>query len=816
MRYLAKMMVAWLGDTQRDFRFALRQLVRRGSRTVIAIATLAIGIGVVMAVFSAAFTVLRPPHYKDGTRLVSVWLKYLKARNIYFGPSGPPARRVVSAGRLDAAASYRLTQAVWGVSGARFQLNTAYVSRGFFRLLGTTPALGRFPVPAEYSGESTGVVVIGQGVWRQLFGSNPHVLGKTLRFEGRLYVVIGVAPPGFDFPTVLSPSSATAKTQMWLPWTANANPPSGFWGTTGMIACLPRGMRPEQVAARLNSIGATLVGPEEWDSGSTLKFLVVPLETELVGAARPTLHLLLLAAAVLYFVAMLNVTGLFSAHSWYRRGEMATRLALGAPPARLVRGLVVESCTLAVAAGAFGLVLGLWLLAALRFAAPHGLLASAHVDAAAVAVCVGLALAASVAADLPSILAVLHVDPADTMRGAQPGRTSQRRSFGRFLVAAETAGTVMLLATCIALVHSFRALAQVPIGMRTHGVLTLSLVASTAKYDTRAKQQELLSRLLHAASAVPEVSSTAISGAPLLSSMYFIPANLSTGGRTVVSDEARSVTPGFFKTLGIPVVYGRGFNSGDKYNGPPVAVVNELFARQAWSASNPIGQRIGVMEKGKVVRSFTIVGVVGNARDNRLQSPPVPEFYLPLQQNLPYALSITLVLRASGSLPWLERHVQSRIWDVLPNTPISFFHPLSWSIANAEATPGFLARLMSALGVISIVLAILGVYSVFSYSVALRTREIGLRMALGATPNNIATLVLGESARLLAVGIALGIPGAIATSRLLRGLLFSVSATSWFILVIASAVVAATVLATCYLPARSAAHVDPRDALHDA
>jgi predicted permease len=809
-----------------DLRLALRRLRRAPGFALSGLAALALGVGAVTAVWSVVDAVLlRPLPFAD-ERVVQVW-----------GAGAPDlddARLPQSAGNyldleregrsFERLAGYRSDGfGVLGASGEPQRVGGAEVTAGFFEVFGARPLLGRaFSAALDGpdalgSGGSGGqrLAVLGEGYWRAAFAADPAAVGRTLTVEGEPATIVGVMPAAFAWP----PSDVA----LWL--LSPLPVPRAPLGVTGDLLA-NRGLRYFQAVGRLRAgVGAEAVAAElgalarrmeEADPANNAGYgmRVVPLKQELVGDQRPGLYLLLAAVALVLLVALADVAGLLLARAAERRGELALRAALGASRSRLARELGAEALVLSALGGAAGLLLaraGVGLF--LRWA-PPGLprLAEVAVDARAAALAGVAALAAALLCGAaPAFLwtaaarGALHPSLAGGGRSVSGTRGQGLR---RALVVGQVAVALSVLSGAGLLLQSFLRLERVDPGFRGRDAATVTIPLPVERYPDRASQGRFYRRLAAELERQPATRDAAL-GFPLPMSDG-AGSSVTAQPEGAVSPDAReipalfgTVSPGYFRALGIPLLAGRDFRAADGEDGAPAVVVSASLARRAWPGLEPLGRqlRLGFDE------SFTVVGVVDDVRSQGLEVPPRPTVYLPYATlPLPY---LEAVVPGPADPASVAKAVRAAVRAVDPQLPIGAVGTVAGTVRETLDGPRLRAALLALFSSAALLLAAVGVYGVVSYSVTRRRREIGVRLALGATRLRVLRATLSEGLALALMGAALGLPLTLGLGRLLGSLLFGIGAHDPATLAAAVAGVALVALVASVVPAQRAARTDP-------
>ena len=792
-----------------DLRFGARQLRRRPGFTLVAVLTLALGIGANAAVFTVVDGVLlRPLPYPQADRIVALQTTTASGIPASLSPADfRDYQRDVSS-LAHAAAFTRADVALTG-AGEPQRLTGTTVTPGFFDVMGVAPAIGR-PFTTTDPNDA-GYVMLAHGLWQRAFGGDPAIVGRAVTLDAERYVVVGVMPPGFDFPD---------KSQFWIPLAFTPHQLEDSQRGARWIQAVAR-LAPGTPVAAANADVATLAGrlaTQYPDKDARYGARVTPLLDTLVANVRPALLVLQAAVLLVLLVACANVANLFLVRAAGRRTEVAIRASIGAGRARLVRQFLTESLLLAVVGGAAGLLLATWgvraLLALDPTALPRadsvGLAPSVFAFTAAVALIAGLVFGAVPAAQLA------RTDLQATLRegGRQAG--GGRRLRGA-LVVAEMALALVLAAGAGLLVRSFYNLQHVDKGYDANGVLTFSLALPEGAYPTPASVLAFYHQLLPSLDAVPGVEAAGmIFGLPL--GDFNGHSTFSIEGRRLPDEDAqnayvRVIGGEYFRTMRIPLRDGRRFTNADGPNAPPVAILNETAARRYFAGQSALGHRLRLHASFVHVKyGFReIVGVVGDVKHRGLADATDPEVYIPYDQQ-PMDFGVVVARTRADPLS-VVGGVKGRIHELDPALPIADVLPMRTIVADSVANDRFITILLALFAGLALGLAAIGIYGVMSYAVAQRTREIGVRMALGAARADVLRLVAREGLRLSALGVAIGLAASVAATRGLTALLFGVTAGDPLTYAAVAAVLVATALAACYVPARRAARVDPLVAL---
>ncbi|HEX4966122.1 MAG TPA: ABC transporter permease [Thermoanaerobaculia bacterium] len=796
----------WLDDLRRDVRFGLRSLVRSPAFTAVAVLCLALGIGANAAIFSVLNAVLlRPLPYPEPQRLVRIW----ETMELGTGTVSIPNYRdwVAQATGFAQLATWRRGSANLQGTGEPERVRSIAATPNLFQMLNVEPRLGRAFDPLRDEPGKAQVAVIGEGLWRKRFGADSKIVGRTLRLDGRQYEVIGVMPAAFDFPPGWS------QTDLWV---LDEPSPDGarqrgshFLNVAGR---LKRGVSLEQATAQLKTVAARIAKayPVE-QTGRSVK--VLPLQEAVVGDVRPALWILSGAVALVLLIACANVANLLLARAAVRQREVAIRLALGASRARLVRQFLVESVVLALAGAVLGVLLARWSLTVLGPLAQGALPLAGGVplDFRVFLFLLGVSLLSGLAFGIVPALQSARGDVRDSL--TETGKSTSSRGQQRFrsgLVVAEIAVTLVLLVGAGLLLRGFRNLSGTEPGLVAKNVLTAHLAVPVPRLPTATART--FRPVLDGIRRLPEVRAAA------LVSMLPIQSAWTNGSFTVVGRpapppgkepiaELRVASPQFFQALGIPIRRGRDFEERDGESGPRVVIVNEAFARRIFPGAEAVGQRLRFDDP----RDFTIAGVVGDVRQAGLGQKPLAEVYFPYGQADAAGLlsDASLVIRTDGPPGRLAGPVREAVRRVDSGLPLYQVLSMEEVIDQSLASHRLNLWLLAIFAGMALVLSAAGLYGVISYLVAQRTREIGVRVALGAQKWDVIGLVMRQGAGLAAAGIALGLLGALAFTQVLASLLYGVSARDPLTYAALAALFAAVALAATWLPAERASRVDP-------
>jgi putative ABC transport system permease protein len=804
-----------------DLRYAFRGLRRSPGFALVAVLTLALGIGANTAIFSVVNTaLLRPLPYPEPDRLVRV----------YSGRNGentwtvsPPdfvdwraqAGVFAHTAALNSGADYTIT----GAGGAE-RVAAAQVTPDFFDVLGVPPALGRgFTQDNAQVGQDK-VAVLSYGLWQQRFGGQPDIVGQTIQLDGVTYAIAGVMPKGFAYP---------AEARLWTPLAFSAHDLATQRGAhyLDVIARLKPGVTLTQAQSAMQGVAARLSQqyPKTNDKWSAN---VATLRDSLVGDVRPALLILLGAVGLVLLIACANVANLLLARAMGRERELAIRTALGAGRGAIVRGILTESLLLAILGGIAGLLVAVWGTHALITLQPDAVsgMGPVGVDATVLGFTLVLTLLTGV---LFGLIPALHASRVANLSGrlkeGSRGATGSREWWRArsLLVTAEMAFAVILLAGAGLLMKSFVRLIDTDPGFRTEHVLTFNLSLPDARYQTPEQSDAFYTQFLEQVRSLPGVQdASAIFGLPLTGFGYQISVH-ELDGRVLSSREedelpspqVRIVTPDYFQVLGIPVLRGRSITDADRAGAPPVVVVNETAAKLYWPGESAVGHHFTIgtdMGVSPDRVGGTVVGVVADTKDNGPSVVPKPQMYLSHSQ-VPVTFMSIAVRTASVDENALVSAIRSRLHDIDPNIPMYQVSTMQQLLGDSVAQPRFYMLLLGVFAGAALLLAAVGIYGVMAYVVGQRTHEIGVRMALGARGPQVLRQIVGRGMRPAMAGVALGLAGSIAITRVLSDLLYGVSATDPLTFIGVAVVLVAVSLAATLVPARRATTVDPVIAL---
>lgn len=809
-----------LEQVAQDARYGVRVLRASPLFTLVAVLSLALGIGANTTIFSIANAVLfRPLPYAQPDRLMMIWEKDDHGRpdNATFATWSDWRAQSKSFEDMALVSSWSLP-----LTEGREpeQLVGLRVTNNFFRLLGVRPMLGRDFRPEEDTPAASHVVMLSYQLWRRRFASDPNIAGKTISLAQVPFVVAGVLPP--DFPPLISQGVKGEQPEIYrvlgydltLPWSCRS------CHHLNAVGRLRPGIHRQQAEAEMNLIQDGLVKryPKEYSGNGVI---LQPLQDYIVGPVSPTLRLLLGTVGFVLLLACVNLSNLMLARSASRRREMSIRTALGASRARVVRQLLTENCLVALLAAVLGLIPAVWAAALVRVLGGGDIprLNEVHVDGRVLLFCAALALVAGLISGLGPTLRLSRGNLDDHLKeGARSVGGAASRT-NAVLVTVEVCFSLVLLVGAGLLLRSLMLVLAVDPGFRPDHVLALKvgLVGKAYQKDqpVRLFYQQAEDRI----AALPGVEGVAASSQiPLSGNLdrYGFHAVDKTNAANPERDpfaDRFTVTPGYLRTMGIPLLKGRDFQRSDAEGTQPVIIINRAAAERVWSGEDPLGKQVKFGDPK--LPAWTVIGVVGDVHHDALDQQPAMQFYTPHAQWPNADTDMTFVVRTAGDPEAMTAAVERAIRSV-DAQPISHVTTLERMIGVSVISRRLVLSLLGGFALLALVLAAVGVYGVAAYGVAQRTREIGIRMALGATPTAVRRMVLGEGLRLTLAGIALGMMLAVAATRLLAGMLFGVKTTDPATLVGVTLLLLAVATAAVWVPALRATRIEPQSALrHD-
>ena len=805
-----------MGTVLQDLKYALRTFRRAPAFTFIALITIAVGIGANASIFSIVDAVLlRPLPYPHADELVLV--SQTNRRTKQHLSDATPANFLdwrVRSRSFAGLAAFRDASIITSAADHPERVAGAMVTANFFDVLQVRPTLGRSFVDADERHGAPRVAILGDGFWHRRFGGRADVIGQTVRLDEEPTTIIGVMPPGIDYPDGVD---------IWVSphWHVPDDPqlgpdkdpaPQRTHGYFFVLARLKPGVGLKAAQADMDAVSRGL----EHDYPDDLQDVgaaVDPLRSDLIGNIRPTVLVLFAAVALLLLIATANVSGLLIARATTRRAEIALRVALGATRGRIIAQLLTESVLLAAAGGACGILLALWLVGPLVALSPDSLTVAGdvRVDTTVLWFTLAVSLAAGIVFGLAPARQLAGGDVQDDLRHAIRGAGSggQKRLRGA-LVVAELALSLVLLVAAGLTVRSFIRLQHVSTGFDVENIVTVRLNPPPVRYPTPRQRADFYEEIVSALRAIPGVQlAGATSRLPLTGgnssrglTIPGIPATVPTGA------DYRTASPEYFKTMGIPLLRGRVFTAQDREDRQLVAVISASLAERFWPNRDPIGLQFSINDP-----PITIVGVVGDVHYASLDSPVVPTVYVPYRQD-PFPF-MTAVVRSPAPYASLASAIRNAVWSVDGDQPVGEIKTMDAQLSNSLSRRRFGVTLLTAFGSIAVVLAAIGLYGVLAFIVAQRRREIGVRMALGASRGAVVSDVLGHGLKLAVLGVGCGLLLSLGLTRAIQSLLYGTSATDVMTFAGVSALLVTVAAFASLAPALRASRVDPITALRE-
>ncbi len=815
-----------------DIRYALRMLRNRPGFTIVAVITLSLGIGANTAIFSVVNAVVLNP------------LPFPKPEEIVLVRDDLPGRQIEDVGMSvdelkdfqERSGVFDQVSAVWPVdanltgSDRPERIELLAVSPNYFSLLGASAQLGRVFGPQDQAQGFAEGVVISDGLWHRLFGADPNVLGRKVYADTDMYTVIGVMPPGFRHP------GKTLRNEVDMWGTAGfaaspfPNPPIRQQRMLpGAIGRLKPGLKIEQAQAKLDAFTAELKTqyPKDYPAELGWNVRLLPAREALIGNVQKTLMILLAAVGVVLLIGCVNIANLLLARASGRRREMAIRLALGAGRRRLIVQLLTESVLLSFLGGVVALIVVASMMKLLIGFLPPEIPRLNEVTINAT-VLVFVFLISTITGLLFGLVPALQTSRPEIVTNLKEGTLgagtgAAHQHFRSGLVVVEFALSLVLMIAAGLLLRSFSRLMDVNPGFDPNNVLLARIWLPVPNnpekdpYRDPIKRSGFIKEVLNRSKVLPGVRHAAIStgnGVPLLgphnTNGFTIEGQGGADG-AVPTAQGNAVSPEFFSALSIPLVRGRVFTEGDDQNTPPVVIVDEALGKRYFGDQDPIGHRIKPGGRASNAPWITVVGVVGNIKSDGFDQPDQPHIYFPIFQRPSYAMAV--YLQTEPDPLTLSRSLREQVQGIDPNLPVFGERTMKTVVADSMGQRRFAMQVVGLFGVLALLLASIGIYGVMAYSVNQRTREIGIRMALGASRVMIMRWVLQQGVVLIAIGVGTGLLAAFALMRLLRSLLFGVAATDVVTYVALAFVLAVVALMACYIPARRATKIDPLVAL---
>ena len=811
-----------------DVRFALRQMRKSPGFSFTVVLLLGLGIGAATAVLSLVNTILlKPVPYPDPATLVIPW--NIPPAGVNVGgfeefPWGPIHFQALE----QESATFRCIGALQGrnfnltQSGDPSMLEGALVSWGFFPALGISPQVGRVFTREEDTPGHEHEVVLGDALWRSRFHADPSIVGRAIHLDGAPYTVVGIMPRGFAFPRASEmPGDFTfaVETQLWVPIALPAVTPMFTPSELAIVARLQPGISVAQAQAAMD-LFATRMDRERPTMKGWSRSRVTPLQKQIAGDTRKPLLLLLSAVAIVLFIVCFNVAGLLLTRSITRQREFTVRAALGAGRARILRQLLTESLLLASTGGMLGMgiaVAGVWLV---KVFGPQNLprLYEAAVDLRVLAFASSITVFTGILFGLAPALGAARLDLVESLKegGQRSGAGTSHSRFRSALVVSQIALALVLVFASGLLIRTFYQLLASDSGFRPEHVLTFQLSLPSTQYPDRDRiarfyQQALPSlRVMPGVEQVGMTEAVPMGGATEAGVMRIVGRPVRKGDRPPIVNYT-VISPGLFSALGTPILGGRDFLDSDVLAAPQVAMINRALAREYWPNEDPIGKQVLVPSQRVPA---TIVGIVFDIKHSSLREIPGPEMFEPFTQNVwPSLALMQIVIRTKADPAAVIGAARETIHRLDPGLPLAKISTLASLTETSMARDRFSLLLVGFFGVLALALAALGIYGVLSYSVGQRTREIGIRIALGAQRGNVFGIVMGQGARLAGLGIAIGVIGALGAGRLLSGFLYGVRPADPLTIASVTIFLAAIALAASYFPARRASTIEPMQAL---
>ncbi len=808
-----------MGTFIQDVRFGVRMLLKKPGFALIAIITVALGIGATTAIFSIVHAVvLRSLPYAAPDRLVVV----LHNGGKVVAPAD------FAAWREQNRVFEHLTAAeLWGPNltgkDRPEQLQGVRATDNLFAMLDVQPLLGRaFQAGDDQPGAAL-VVVLSHRLWQRRFGGDAGVVGQTLTLNGEGHTVIGVMPAGFEFPLFWA-----TKAELWAPLHL-ANRANSHAQSLRIFGRLKPGVTGQQAQAEMDGIAARLA--RDWpDTNTGLGAVVTPLHTKIVGDVRLTLLMLLCATGFVLLIACANVANLLLARASGRQKEVAVRLALGATRWRLVRQLLTENLLLAVLGGGLGLLLAAWGTGLFAAALPENILPRQQtigISGAVLGFTTLVSLLTAIIFGLMPTLQASRTNLNESLKegGRQSAGGASARGWRNLLVVAEVAMALVLLIGAGLLLKSFAALRAVDPGFRSENILTMRVSVAGTKQSAEANRAAFFTEVIERVKALPGVeSASTINHLPLAGDTwrwdFHVEGRPAAPAGQYPNTLYRVTRSDYFSTMGIALLAGRDFTPQDTLQTPNVVVVNETLARRYWPGEEAVGKRIKFWRLDADTPWMTVVGVARDTKQREWIEEASNEAYLPFAQSphylrnpgAPFAYQ-TLVVRTANDPATLAAAIRNTVWALEPNAPISEVATMEQVIADETWQPRVSMFLLVSFALIALALAAVGIYGVLSYAVTERTQEIGVRLALGASGADVLKLLVGQGMKLVAAGVGIGLMASLALARLLKTLLYGVSATDPLTFAMVALSLAFVALVACWIPARRAAKVDPMVAL---
>ncbi|MGA8142320.1 MAG: ABC transporter permease [Candidatus Acidiferrales bacterium] len=775
-----------------DLKYGVRMLAKSAGFTVVAVLTLALGIGASTAVFSIVNAVLlKPLPYPHADRIIFPWRQSPPGIDLGYNeiPWGARTfqdfqREIKGFQEVGAfeAAGFNLTG-----TGDPVRVDGVRASAGFFRAMGVAPALGRIFLDEEDHAGHHREVILGYGLWRRKFGGDRRVVGRSLELNGESYAVVGVMPNGFAFPRgeeMPGSFQFPRLPEMWVPLITDVSKDRTAPDELAVVALLKPGVTIRQAQSELN-VFSNERDKEFPQAHGWFVSLATPLASQATGDTRRPLLLLLGAVGVVLLIACANVANLLLARSLGRRKEFTLRSALGAAQGRLVRQLLTESVLLALVGGVLGFLLGEAAIQAVKIFGPVNIprLREVRLDAGVFAFTLAVTLLTGLLFGLAPALGAASDNLVEALKegGQRTGSGPVRQKIRSALLVSEVALALVLVIAAGLLVRTFFHLLRVDPGFNTSRVLTFEITLPGAKYPDKDKVAELYRQVVDRLEGIPGVQSAGVASPMPMSggqesTAFMIPGRASNTNAFNTFASYTIASPGYFSAIGTPILRGRPFLDSDTADSQPVAIISKTLAEQFYPGEDPIGKSIKLPPNKYPM--MTIVGIAADVKHFTVREKTGPEFYVVYTQKpYPDMLTMQVALRTEADPRAIVGSAKEAIHSVDPGLPIAKVSTLATLVSESMTQPRFSMLLLTAFGALALLLASIGIYGVISYGVGQRTQEIGIRLALGAQPRNVFAMVLGQGARLAGLGIALGFAAAFGVTRLMASLLFGVQAT---------------------------------------
>ena len=799
----------------KEIQFALRGLLKRPVFTAIAVLTLALGIGANTAIFSVVNAVLlQPLPLKDPDRLMTFWhsapakgLRHLDLNDALFAYYRERTHT------FESLAAYEGGEFVLTGNGDPEVVPGAAITYNYFNVLGREPLHGRAFTAQEDTPGNNNVAILSYSLWQRRFGGNPNVVGQSISLDSNPTTIVGIMPPDFDFPDPAERPGNSGHVQLWVPKGLNPQDTSS-WNLLPVGRLRP-GATPDDAQKEITALYHAFTGeygvrPGTSNLGATETTILLPLHQHIVGEVRKPLLVLLGAIALVLLIACANLTNLLLARAAARTRELAVRQCLGASALRLARQTLTESLLLSFFGTALGVLIAVWIVTALKHAVasqiPH--VESISVNSTVLLFTIAIMLVTGVLCGLAPALRAARINLQDAIKEGARGSSGASKRLNNLFVVSQLALSLVLLIGAALFLQSFRNLLSVNPGFRAENVLMARVALPEQKYD-KAQAVSFYEQLRQAVSGVPGVQAVEL--------CQVVPFSGGGGGEPFLVEGVgqeqekvawfRSATPGYFDAMGMPILKGRAFTDSDTETSLPVAIVDERLARMYSAQGDLVGKRLRLGDGPWL----SIVGVVPNVKNRRLDEEAWPYVYRPYRQSV--RRETMLVVRTAVDPTTIAANVRHEVAKLDPELPLSKVSTIQNAIDRSLVTTRLTNSLLAGFAATALLLALTGIYGVMSLNVANRRGEFGIRLALGAQTNNVLRMILAQGLRLAIAGVVVGLLGAFALTRLLKGLLFGISASDPLTFVVIAIVLIGVALLACWIPARRATKVDPLEAL---